>query len=354
MIILVLLLSIAALTLGIMLFLKREILKGRTQKLETTLVKLGKLIEETPPVPEDVTPSDYPKRDVSPCMAEDLPDPERSAFWNSYKPHLELTADAEKRMMLDTEERQRLLMTYFWVDPISGQKKLDGENTMEHILELAINKTEAQMNLLDETREQLQIIRAELEATITNLNEIKQVLRAKLLKIVELENEIVRLNGVIEEKDARIAELEGIIVEKDAVIKEREDEIEIQKDEVAIRDSQITSLKRENARLTKLLGIKGEENWGQNIRIKPGHKGTVSIVNTEWNFVVIKTDPLGEDDGEELEEDVNLIIHRSNKPDEFVAKVKVSEVRRGENMTIAEIAPEWQKRPIKVGDSVVY
>jgi len=80
-VILLLLLSIGALWVGCLLFQKRELLKGRTQKLENYIVYLGKTIEEKPA--ELKEKPEYPSRDVSPLNPEILENPDRSPFWTS-------------------------------------------------------------------------------------------------------------------------------------------------------------------------------------------------------------------------------------------------------------------------------
>ena len=56
-------LTIGALTMGILLFNRREILKGRTQKLERTLIMLGPTIEAEGAALDETKP-DYPARDI--------------------------------------------------------------------------------------------------------------------------------------------------------------------------------------------------------------------------------------------------------------------------------------------------
>ena len=87
-VVLLLLLSIGALVLGMMLFNKRELLKGRTQKLENAIVALGTAIEAEAPVLEEVP--EFEARDISRVEAEPLDTPDLSPFWDDYKAELEV------------------------------------------------------------------------------------------------------------------------------------------------------------------------------------------------------------------------------------------------------------------------
>ena len=88
-VIILFLLSIGALILGNQLFGKRELLKGRTQKLEKTIDKLASLIEADAPVAPEVKPEDFPAKDISPYnKAEVIEKPDPSKFWEKYKRYL--------------------------------------------------------------------------------------------------------------------------------------------------------------------------------------------------------------------------------------------------------------------------
>ena len=102
-----LLLSIGALVLGIQLFGKRELLKGRTQKLETAIIQLGALIEDE--APRGDSGAQYPERDISPTTLDFLDNPEFSTFWSSYSNSYE-TADVPT---MNIKRRENELATYY-------------------------------------------------------------------------------------------------------------------------------------------------------------------------------------------------------------------------------------------------
>jgi hypothetical protein len=154
-VVLIFLLSIAALTLGIMLFAKREILKGRTYKLEEGLIKLAKTLEAEPPqAPE--TPPTYPSRDVSGVAAEIIDNPTRSPFWETYKYQLE-SLD-QPMVNIGTEEKRRELMSYYKIDPVTSKpernpltnlKISEGPGTTQNIINYAIERASEQYNMSD-------------------------------------------------------------------------------------------------------------------------------------------------------------------------------------------------------------
>ncbi|MBC8453699.1 hypothetical protein H8D64_01435, partial [PVC group bacterium] len=216
MVVCIFILAILALTFGSMLFVKREILKGRTYKLEQAAIKIARTIEATPPkAPEPL--NEYPSKDVSDCTDEIIVNPITSDFWNTYKQELE-SLDQE---LINLNKRTRELMSYYRVDPvtlkcvrdpITNAKITSGKGTTQGVLDDLLKKAEEQYDLLNATRAQLTTIRIELVDTINELNSRKLTLREKLNKIVQLNAEIMRLNGVIAQLRNEIADLKDQII----------------------------------------------------------------------------------------------------------------------------------------------
>jgi hypothetical protein len=173
MVIMLFLLSAGALALGTMLFMKRELLKGRTQKLENTIIALGATIESE--AAEEKSAASLAARDIAPCTPEELENPDRSTFWQNYKMHLE----EGDHPVLDLKKRKYELMSYYKRDamgkielaPMSGLKITEGEGTMQLVLDDILKKSEAQLTLLGDTRAELRTVREELVDTIKELNE---------------------------------------------------------------------------------------------------------------------------------------------------------------------------------------
>ena len=116
-VILLFLASIAALTFGVMLFMKRELLKGRTQRLEKAIKEFDAVIEAEAPVMEPL-PKDV-EIDLSPCNDEIPETLDFNTFWTTYKYSLELQSE----IMISTSSRNRELMSYFVMDA-AGNKHL--------------------------------------------------------------------------------------------------------------------------------------------------------------------------------------------------------------------------------------
>lgn len=355
--------SAAALTLGILLFLKRELLKGRTQKLEDTIIMLGTTVETDPEVIEGKP--EHQARDISSCTAEILDPPDYSVFWNTYSNELELTAPAT----MDIAAQKKELMTYYLRnpitqkidrDPITGYPITEGKGTMQEVLDNIIARAEQQYGRLNETRQQLIDLREEELKTIEDLNHRKRELREALNKIVqleatirELEAKIVQLESEIRTLKARIADLEAEVIELKRTIVDREDTI-------AERDQQIAQLKKE---LDQALGDRRGPIENVFAKIDSGRKGTIVSVDTQWNFVVFKVEP-------QLVEEITKIMdkldeaskipnlqfivrrNRDEGPGDFVTKIRFKQLRKDQDLCIADILTNWRQKPIKKGDLV--
>lgn len=381
-VILFLLLSIAALILGIMLFQKRELLKGRVLKLEKAVIALGTAVESEPPVLE-TKPEDTSK-DISPCTPEGPPNVEFSDFWTKYRYHLELAEQAP----LDLKKRRNEIMTYYRIDPITLERAPDpetgdpttGEGTMQAVLDEVLAKAQAQYNLLNETRHQLSTLRGETVDTIKELNKKKGDHRAALKNIEELKasiaplkEEIVRqkeqmetleeekksLNEKISEKDVKVASLEETVQEKEAKI----DQINKTLERMA-QQGPVLSAPREGGATSATSAVTADA--GDAARpvyvpsMEPGVKGKVAAVNEEWNFVVLELSDgflrelLGGDPSGRAPVGAELIVTRDKPAEKFVAKVKVTQVKANEKLAVAEILSDWQQVPIQKGDVILY
>ena len=74
-----LLMCVAALALGIILFNQREILKGRILSLEQAFIKTALTLESGPPIAEDDPV--YPERDIDTVSAVPVRNPQTTTFW---------------------------------------------------------------------------------------------------------------------------------------------------------------------------------------------------------------------------------------------------------------------------------
>ena len=211
-IIVLLVLSVVSLVLGIMLFNKREILKGRTQKLEEAVKQIASTIENQAPSPD--ASAKYPERDMSGLTAEILENPEKNNFWTTkYATELEVL----DLQTINLAERQVELMSYYQIDPITGKTVPDpisgmpltkGPGTMQGVLDDILGKAEKQYTRLNKTRQQLKTVREELVDTINTLNALKNEHRMKLKEIEELKATIEQLKGEINSLKEQIDQLQ--------------------------------------------------------------------------------------------------------------------------------------------------
>jgi len=377
------LLSAAALTLGIMLFNKREMLKGRAQKLEQAVGRLAKTFEYEDPAPPDPLP-EYTARDISECTEVPLADPTRSDFWDTYKHELELNAD--ESVSLDSQAKQRELMSYYkWDlikdrperDSLTGEKMTTGPGTMQNLLDDLIKRAQSQIDRLMSVRAQLVATREELENTIVELNQRKGTLREKLAEIVRLNGEIARLNGIVDQKNMEIAELKDTIKSLELRIQDLEqDKRKLQEDldDQRIKNEKLTATVAELRGIIKKLepggggsgSLQPQDPGGIDhvstikLTVKPGAKGTVGAVNEKQGFVVMK---LSDEFLKELHEQlqtrdhvpaVTLIIKRGEVNPKFIAKVKLIQLKEEQGLGIGDVLTDWQQDTIQIGDSIIY
>jgi len=371
-VVIIFLLTIASLTLAVLLFAKREILKGRTQKLEQGIIKLARTLEAEPPEkPED--PPSYPARDVSDCTEEILDSPTLSEFWDNYKPELE-SLDQD---IVDLKTRTRDLMSYYKIDPvtmkpardpISGLKISEGEGTTQGVIDDVIERANAQYDLLTATRQQLTEIRMELIDTINELNGRKVTLREKLATIVDLNNQIATLNatiaglrGQIDELNEQIRSLEGDIAnlrQEKEVLEEENEGLKIKTEELS---GIIQELRGQLERATRSTGVDtGGITAGTfdvaRIDIAPGTKGTIASVDQDHQFVVMKLEPAFIDELLNVLTDgrLPLIELLVKQPDtgKFVTKVRIKLLKQQDGLAVGDILPDWQQGPIEIGDII--
>ncbi|MBT3192630.1 MAG: hypothetical protein HN341_08755 [Verrucomicrobia bacterium] len=371
-VVLILLLTIGSLTLACLLFTKREILKGRTQKLENGLIKIARTLEAEPPaVPEE--PESYPARDVSDCTEEPNDNPTRSEFWNTYKTELE-SLDQD---IVDLKSRTRDLMSYYKIDPvttkpardaISGLRISEGDGTTQGVIDDVLDRAKAQYDLLTETRQLLTTLRIELVDTINELNGHKATLREKLAHIVDLNNQISALNNTIsdlrrqiEELTENIRSLEGDV----ANLQQEKTMLEEENEGLKIKAEELSGIIQD---LRGKLDIASRGGGGginigaapgaiatTRVDIGPGVKGDIASVDQEHLFVVMNLDQAFIEELLSVLTDgrlplIDLLVKRGEE--QFITKVRLRQLKQGQNLAIGDILSDWQQGPIEVGDLI--
>ena len=372
-VVIIFLLAIVSVTLASLLFAKREILKGRTQRLEQGLLKVARTLEAEPPAtPED--PPAYPARDVSDCTEEAIDSPTRSEFWDSYKPQLE-SLDQD---IVDLKDRTRDLMSYYKIDPvtmkpardpISGLKMTEGEGTTQGVIDDVLARANAQYDLLTETRQQLTQIRTELVDTINELNGRKTTLREKLAEIVSLTEQITKLNSTIsglrsqlDEVNEQLRTLEGDV----ANLRQEKEVLEVENEGLKIKSDELSGiiqdLRGQLDRVSRTTEGDGGLAVGSlagaikttRVDIAAGEKGKIASVDQEHQFVVMDLDP------EFLDELLNVLTDGRlpliellvKRDDAFITKVRIKQIKRADNLAIGDILVNWQQGPIEIGDTI--
>lgn len=297
-IIVMLLLSAAALGLGVKLFGQRETLKGRTQTLEQGVLSLTKTVEAD--LGESLTTKELPTMDTR------------------------VTADR---------------LTAFTPGAAS--------NDLNAALNELIGRARVQHDRLNETRTAL----ADTQTTLADTEKAKQKVEGELdtekKTVKEQEQKIAGLNEDVTKKTAAITELEG-------TKKTLEEQIDEQKTKIGKLEDDKADLKSAKEQVEKKLAEMMKAQMQQTAAgdtpkgIPPGLKGQVLFVNPDWNFVILG---VAQDSG--VAPAVDLIVQREDK---LIGKLRVSEVKPDYNLAVAEILGDWRQDDLKVqeGDYVIY
>ena len=302
-IIILLLLSVGALVLGIMLFNKREQLKGHVQQYVTDVLRLAEFVEAEQA--EELTQKDLPK--------------------------------------MNTVLSKDYLLTYVTVDEGTGLKRADGPGTMREEMNKLIARANNQLRRLDDTRDELKLKREELAEALKKIEGLETKVASLEQTIAGLEARIAELNQQIRQKDEQIAALQEKNADLEADIRDKEDEIaKLRDDKLDLEDK----IKQLEELIRRLRPDRPPEEGGAPAATAPGLKGKVVLVNPEWNFIVIAAA-----EGANLIPALQLIVQRD---DQLVGKVRVADVNEEYRLVIADILGDWQQVPLEVGDHVFY
>ncbi|MDP6525972.1 MAG: hypothetical protein QGI24_06315 [Kiritimatiellia bacterium] len=356
-----LVLASTALALGILLFEKREILKGRAQKLEQTIIQLGATIEAESVVLDEKPV--YPERDVDDVSDHLIEDPAMGEYWETFSPELEVGSTET----LDIGRKQDQLMTYYMrdpgtlkplVDPRTGMKVTEGPGTMQEVLDVVVSKSAEQLDRLNDTRAQLIDMRGELVGTITGLNRTKNDLRQAYVDISARNSTIAGLNEDVRQRDETIGECKKEMIALNDTIHERDIIIED-------KDGELFRLKKDNeAQEDRIAFLEGRgkgvdpNTW---FGLTRGYKGNVASVDEHWQFVVLQlTDEFlaqyryALEKGKIIPEPDLYVGRKKNGDEEFVTKVRLSHVDPNKRLGVANVLSGWRQLNVRKGDRVYY
>ena len=182
---------------------------------------------------------------------------------------------------------------------------------------------------LENTRQDLENTKADLERTRGELEDAR--------------TQIVQLNDTIRSKDAELVEKSNLIAGLEDEKASLESQIAELNDRIGGLEDQVAQLEEENVMLENQLA-KYEQAEAGTITMKPGTTASIIYANADWNFVIID---IGSIAG--AQPSAEMIVHRN---DNMVGKIRLSAVR--DNVSIAEVLPEFQKDAIKEGDDVLF
>jgi archaellum component FlaC len=372
-VVIILVLSGAALFLSVKLYGKRELLINRAHVLEEQVRKFAQTLEAAD-APDAVQPN-YVAKDVSPVTSKEMDNPERSPFWNTYQYKLE-TPNLPV-MNLTSDEKKLQLRQYYQLvkDPASGKmiKQVDpvtqgfstkGPGTMQALLDEVQDRATKQLQTLNKTRVELQKVREELGTTIEEFNKLKQEGRADKKTIDEKNKMIDNLNEEIRGLKKKVEGLEEEKKTLTAEVAEAKAEIDKQKAVVDDLTKQVKDLREALKR--KPDGRPGDKispvSPAEAYQGAPGDKGKIVAVDEKLKFVVVDVsdDAIKELIGEQRDRalpQVDMMVRRpglKSATGEFVTRIKFRQVLRQKNLVVADILIDWQQAPVEVNDVVFF
>jgi len=356
-VILFLVLSAGALALSTMLYMQKEVIKGRNIKLEKAVITLGQTIETG--VDKEQTSVGFTAKDISPVTSEDITTPELSDFWDEYELYLE-TLDTET---LNLNNKKRELMSYYKLDSMGKPIKTVnyGEGTLQGVLDELIKAAGDQYDILNLTRQQLKEIRVELGATIEELNRVKNDARRDKTTIVELNKKVTELQSEIGRLQDKVSLLqdEKQTLEDEVAEKTRENATLLE--EISQKNDEIGELKlkmeKELAKINQQKQSPSSPTIDSELiaNINEGEKGKIIAVNQEWEFIVAELNPdfvtqLVTLTPEGTIPALEVMIKDANG--KFVAKARLTQLKVDKNTAIFDVLTEWQTSPIQIGNTI--
>lgn len=356
------LLTIPAFILGLANFKKRELLIGRTSKLERAVIELASTIEKS--APEATNPATHTSWDIDEVTDRPLDAPAESDFWESYEDKLE--ASAEERLSISSEALSRYYKFGSDGKPVLDHRGLpatEGPGTMAEVIKIATDRAKEQYTLLGQTRNQLIAVREKLEEVAELLNEEKRLRRASLAEIKTLKEKIASLEDTIVQKDAEIARVNR---EKDDLqdqnnsltntIAERDQEIQSLNATIAQLKEEITRLSVDHGDGARSSSVGGGKGKGGEILLAPGDKGVITRVEKEDAFVIVQ---LNDEAIKEITAGdfapVEMMVYRKTGDTEIiVTRIRIKNPPNEKGKTIADNIFGWEQTPVEVGDVVRY
>jgi len=375
-VVIILILGGLALALAILLFDRRELLIGRTWTLEEQVIRIAKTLEAQDPA--DQPQPNLPGRDVSSVTSRELDNPELSTFWDTYLHKLE--QENLPTIDIGTEEKRLQLRSFYRyepgpdgkpkkvLDPLSGKPSTKGPGTMAELLDQVFERAKAQNALLNRVRAELKKVRNELVDTITELNAVKKQGRTDKKTIDNLRADVARLEDEKRALERQKERLEEEKKELAAELAEAKAEIAKLKEEVESLKKTVTQMDKEIKRLLgiinkPIIGADGQPVPSNVIaKLSPGDKGKIVSSDTKLKFVVLElsdefmVEMLGPSRDGQLPQ-IEMMVRRpgmKSASGEFVARIRLKQVIRDQNLVVADTLIDWEQVPLEKGDVVFF
>ncbi len=201
-----------------------------------------------------------------------------------------------------------------------------------------------QFDRLNDTRGGLVQNRATLASTSNLLVSTEGELATTSNTLVKTEGELTVTKQDVEKKKEEITSLNGEIESKKAEIEKKDGEIAKLGEKLSVSETKIEQGKRYIAKVElELKACKGQSDTNN---LPRGIQGQITVVNTNWNFVVMDILP-----DSSMVPLTDLTVQRENI---FVGKIRVSEVRREQRVALGEIMMDYQQVTPLRGDTVLY
>ena len=357
------------------LFEKKELLKDSNEQLRNCIVKLSSFIEA-----EDAAPGANlaAKKDVSPREAREVDDPETENLLEDYHPEFEKT---DVKLMKWGDSQAAQLRKLYALDS-EGNKQPDqanpgrfvtkGPGTAQELVDSITDRASKQYEKLGKTRQELASVRAKLQKLVTDYNELPKEIR---LDRIELEKRAKEIEKLTSEKTA----LEDQLQKTKAEVEDLKTEVTSLKDEVATAKDETEAVKEDLEKerkkvehLTNLLKTQtaaprapGTMTAGGG-QLTNGNKGTISKVNNEKLYVVVKFEDaaldelLGADRSSPLTPHEMYVVRNIKGADgketkTIVGKIRLRQWTPNTNFVLAQILKDFSQDPLVIeeGDAVI-
>jgi len=303
-VVLVLVLSVVAVVMELKLYGQRDELKGRTVKLSDYVAKIASTIE----IPQ--TNADLVARDAA---------------------HIKIAPEQLKQYYKIGEDGK-------------PSKVTTGSGTLDAVLLDVLVNSGRQFDRLNDTRTGLEQTRGTLGETSNTLVKTEGVLTDTKATLAKTETDLATTKQDVEKKAGEITELNGKVETATADIEKKTGEIAKLTEKVSDADSKIEAGKRYIQKLEKDLKVcQGQFDTNA---LPRGLQGQITVVNTNWNFVVMDILP-----DSAMIPLTDLTIQREDK---LVGKIRISEVRHDQRVALGEILLDYQQMPPLRGDNVFY